>query len=217
MALLTRKQFAEQCFINTRALSVFIQRKKVVLSNDLIDTEVDDNRYFLEKKREFKRNKDIKSGVITEETFNERVIDQTKQEVQPQFEFPHESAAPISENFKLDSKIKQASLEKTALDIQILQAKRDKITGESVPTTLVKTLITHHAKSIIIAFQNGIDNILVTISKRKGFSSSELGELREEMIDLINASSNESIEISKKTLENIILEYSQRKDVGERE
>ncbi len=216
MALLSRKQFAERCFINTRALSVYIARKKVVLSGDFIDTEVDDNRYFIEKSCVKYQKKGGIIPVSEDKKLNERVVEQIKDEVQPQFEFP-EGDTPISENSKLDSKIKKASLEKTALDIQILQAKRDKITGESVPTVLVKTLIAHHSKSIIVAFQNGVDNILVAIAKRKGFDRTELGQLREEMIEIINTASTESVDISKKTLENIVQEYSQRKDVGERE
>lgn len=216
MALLSRKEFAEACFIDHRSLAVYITRKKVVLSGDKIDTDVDDNKYFLEKRREYAKKKNPSAVVEAESDLNNRVIEQQKQEPQAQFEFPKEYDGTLSENFQLDSKMKRAAADTAEIQRDILHAKRMKMLGESIPTTLVKDLLLQHTKSIISAFKNAGETLIIKISKVKSLSLEETATLRADLIEITNVAAEEATQQSKNSVSQIVEDYSMSREVGER-
>ncbi len=216
MALLSRKEFAEACLIDHRSLAVYITRKKVVLTGDKIDTEVNENKYFLEHRREFAKKKNPSVVIEPEIELNNRVIEQQKQEPQTQFEFPKEYDGTVSENFQLDSKMKRTAADKAEIERDILQAKRMKLLGESIPTSLVKDLLLQHTKSIVSAFKNAGETLIIKISKIKSLSLEEKATLRAELIQITNAASEEALKNSKNSVTQIVEDYSMSREVGER-
>ena len=216
----TKKEFSIACGIKTKDLSNYIARGKVVLTGDKIDTDLEINKYFLEKRKEYNANKSKPETTVAvpnpEQKLNDRVAEKTIKEKQAEFSFPKEHP-PITRNFQLDEQIKEQSLEKERINTALQKAKLEKISGDSIPTELVKNLFVHHSKSITIAFQNGADNLLMKIAKKKGLERTEMAELRIDLIEIINTAVNDSIEESKKTVRHMIAEYSQKKEVGERE
>lgn len=217
MAVYTKKDFAKLCGIKTKDLANYIKRGKVVLNGEEIDGEVPENKYFVEKRQAFNAKKNNVELPAEEKKLNERTGEKKTKEVQPKFEFPAEHAPSQSENYQIDTKIKKQELEKSSLQTSLLKEKLKKISGDSIPTDLVKNLIASHSKSITIAFQNGADNLLMKIAKKKGLDRTEMAELRVDLIEIINIAVNDSIEVSKKTVRNIVAEYSQKKEQGERE
>lgn len=217
MTVFTKKEFAKLCGINTKDLSNYIRRGKVVCGEDGIDGDLSDNKYFFEKRKEFNDKKGKQNVPEEEKSLNKRVSEKKNTVPQTKFEFPSDKEVHVSENYAIDTKIKKQELEKSSLQTSLLKAKLEKISGDSIPTELVKTLILNHSKSITIAFQNAADNLLMKIAKKKGLDRSEMAELRVELIEIINTAVNDSIDESKKTVKNIVAEYSQKKEQGEKE
>jgi hypothetical protein len=218
MALYTKKEFAKLCEIETKDLSNYIRRGKVVLTSDeKIDSELLDNVYFLDKRRELlAKKKDELKLPSEEQALNNRTAEKKATAPQSKFDFPTE-IAPVSKNYQIDGDIKTQELEKSKIQTDILRAKREKMSGELVPTDLIRNLIGNHSKSITIAFQNAAENFLIKIAKKKGFEIEEKAELRKELIEIINTAVSDSIELSQKMLKSIVAEYSNKKDQGERE
>lgn len=223
MAKYTKKEFALLCGIKTKTLSVYIGRDQVLVGDDeKIDAALEINKYFVEQRQVYNsKNKTTtettpKPETETATTLDDRSANQQK-EVQAKFKFPTEHAPSPSRNFQLDEQIKTQSLEKEKISSALLKAKLDKISGDTIPTELVKNLFMHHSKSITVAFQHGAENLLSKIAKLKGIDINEMAALRTELIEIINTAVNNSIETSKKTVASIVAEHSQRKEVGERE
>jgi antitoxin component of MazEF toxin-antitoxin module len=220
----TKREFSIACGIKTKDLSNYISRGKVFVENDKIDGDLEINKSFLIARQEFNKTKEVaKPPVVkiepaadSEKKLNERSADKSK-EVQSEFKFPKEHNPAQIKNFELDTEIKRQNLEKEKIAIQLQQAKLDKINGVTIPTELVKTVFIHHTKSITVAFHNGAETLLSKIAKLKGLDISEMADLRTELITIVNEAVDSSIAASKKTVESIVAEYSQKKDVGERE
>lgn len=219
----TKKEFAILCEIETKNLSNYIARGKVVLTGEKIDSDLQVNQYFIEKRKEYiLKNSKPETETVTvtapdsEQKLNDRSVAINKKEIQAEFKFPKEHAAP-TRNFQLDEQIKESELEKSKINSALLKAKLDKVSGDSIPTELVKNLFVHHSKSITVSFQNGAETLLTKIAKLKDIDLSEMATLRVELIEIINTAVNNSIDVSKKTLSAILAEYSQKKEVGERE
>ena len=100
---------------------------------------------------------------------------------------------------------------------RIALLKEEKMIGASIPTELVKMVFAQHSKSITSAFHTGADNFLMEISKTKGLNRNELAEMRGALILIINKAVDKSIEESKKSISNIVQEFSVKKEVGEKE
>lgn len=204
------------CGIKTNNLSTYIDRGKVVLVGELIDTEHETNIYFVEKRREHSQKKNIPLPDTEEIKLNERVSEKKEKEVQAEFKFPAEHPPQQSRNSQLDQELKEQEKEKNAMQLEITRAKLEKIRGESIPTDLVKGVMLVHSKSITVAFKNAAEDLLTNISKIKNLSIVEISDLRGALVKSINEAVMESIDISKLSIKNIISEYSQQRDVGER-
>lgn len=149
------------------------------------------------------------------ETLNDRVAKKKEKEVQPTFKFPEQ--APLTRNSQIDNELKEEALKRERLNSQILQSKLSKTLGESVPTDLIRNILANHTKSIATAFKNGSENLILLFSAARELTPSELSELRKSLMDITNKAINEAVDESQATLKAITDEYSQKKEVGERE
>lgn len=222
MAELSKKDFAELCSIKTKDLSIYIRRGKVLVSGDMVDTMNPTNVYFMEGRERLMEKKEAKKGDAEavrsgEDALNKRVADKKNtKEPEINFDIPAPNAEP-SAAYLIDNKIKTQELEKSKLQTLLLEAKLEKISGDSIPTELVKNMMLHHSKSITIAFENGMDNWLMMIAKKMNIGIKEMAEFRKELVPVINEAVKSSIEMSKNTIKNIIAEHSQKKEVGEQD
>jgi antitoxin component of MazEF toxin-antitoxin module len=241
----TKKEFAAMCKIKTSDLSNYIARGKVILTGELINSELETNQYFYESRIKYYLKKhggapiegeradnpapegtenrvDVEPSTGNVELdpeqkkLNDRVASKDLKEATPELKFPAEHPG-FSQNSKLDHELKQEQLKKDRLNTALLQAKLDKQSGDSIPTELVKNLFIQHSKSITVAFRNGAENLLIAFSKRRDCDAKETADMRAQLFDVINASVEKSIVESKKALNHIIAEHSQKKEVGERE
>jgi hypothetical protein len=216
----SKKDFAKLCGIKTNNLCTYINRGKVICVNDVIDIDDETNLYFYEKRKAGAIEKHTELPDPEEIKLNERVAEKTGKETQAKFDYPvedpPESKGTLSQSSHLDNKQKEEDLKKTRMQNELMQAKVEKIRGESIPTVLAKNMMLQHSKSITTAFKNGIESFLITIQKMKGLDLEEMATMRKELIEMINKGVTESIEESKLAIDMIVEDYSNQKDVGER-
>ena len=148
MALHTKRQFADLCGIPTRTLAIYIGRSKVVLTGDMIDDQLPENKYFLASRA-------MKSGEsAAHQEQKEQVIVHKTVTAQPN----------IQEGiFALDQRIKVLEAKKKERELAILAIKEDKLKGEVIPSDLVKILFLQHFKAVGASFRNSIETIITGI------------------------------------------------------
>lgn len=210
MALYTKKEFADICGVKTNYLSVPIKRGQIILTGDLIESNDAKNLAFY-KKRE-KPNHQPEQIIPS---LNEIETASPPKEIKLP---PPSSKNNGSQNiYNLDIELKQADLLKKEVDTRLALLKEEKLMGISIPTELVKNVIANLSKSMISSFKDGADNFIIEISKRKSLTGTETAELRGVLVNIINTSSTHAILESKKSLKNIVSEFSDKKEVGEHE
>jgi hypothetical protein len=237
MPLYTRSQFAHLCGLKKETgrqyIGTNIKRGKVILSGDYIDDGILQNKEFLLK--ELEKNKaefddqelfipapspKIQDPQIAKEVPIPKIPNVQPPAIPsgkvPNVKDPSVSPEPISYR-TLEAQKKALDIEKIQEEIEILKVKKQKLHGELIPTDLVNVVFAQHFKSVTASFQNGIENLLTELAKKRDLNRNEVGEIRGKMIQILNISINDAIDESRKSVDNIIGEYSETKGVGERE
>lgn len=198
MALYNKKEFSILCGIETKNLSVYISRKKVVLNeNDLIDDKNQINAAFIIKASAKIENKSVEPVV-----YEAKVIRNTTKNTEEQEEDNENLsiAALDRKKLELDIEKKQADLEKVVLS-------NSRAKGEVIPFGLIKPLITQNNQSLTTEFKNAADGIILEIAKKKDLSSIEVAELNGVLVSVINNAIRKATELSIKNLDIIIEDY----------
>lgn len=196
MALLTKKEIAELCGLETKNLSVYITRGKVIVGkNDLIDTNVDKNKSFIEKRKGKISDVKIQTTTVIESKVSEQSEGQSYTESERQLKY-------------LDTIKRQKEIEK--LDIEIQKKK-----GEVVPSELIKPVFLQHNQSIITEFKNATDEIIRIFSKKRSLTVEEVAEIKGETTETINNAINKATFSTIKSVESIVSEHQDKKNVGE--
>ncbi len=211
MALYSKKDFANLCGIKTNQLSVVISRGNIILTGDLIDETNAKNSAFLQKQRE--KQLKISESPIPKESKKENITESAPVPPVQKFKKKKNDLSIYS----LDQEIKIADLQKKEVDTRIALLKEEKLIGASIPTDLVKSVISNLSKSMISSFKDGADQFIIEISKRKNLTVVESAELKGKIVEIINMCSSKAISESRKNLKNIIIEFSNKKEVGEHE
>jgi hypothetical protein len=213
MAEYSRKEFFELCGISKGNLAVNIKRGKVVLNaNNKIDTNVKKypmNVDFMEKRL---------NGPIKSESKPKTVA--TKKEIKPVVLVSDESELEreerVREKYNVETRIKNADLEKKEIDLQIAKVKLAKTMGDVIPTDMVKDLFAQQFKSVTTSFHQAADNFIMDIAKRAGLKRDDIADLRGKLIEMINEGIVEAQIESKKAVRVIVKDYSEKRGVGER-
>lgn len=216
MALHSKKDFAEMCDLTTGNLSVYEGRRKVVYSGDYVDDSIEPNKSFLEK-RKAKAQKESPS----ENPFAD-LPTVTKKEVKvKERDHPAPKVKPADSSkgklYQLDHEKVQLQNEKLSLNNEMLRRKLEKIEGESIPTTLVKAIISQLGRSFPTEYKNLYEQSLVEISKKYNISLEDQAKYKGSAIENINKATGRAISQSRRELNNVIKLFSEKKEVGERE
>lgn len=233
--LIPRLDFAKHCGIESRQLSIYISRKKVLISeNDMIDISNETNNAFYEKRKHKSKFKSNLPTVELKKVAPKKVA--PKKEIAPpiesvdEFEKIAESDSEEignSSSSDIDDEIQEshADLEKRKVylgnklleeRIEIERVKKDKLHGLVVPTQLVSVVFTQHSKNIASEFKNGADDWIIRIEKKLNLSREEVASLRGGLVDVINKSVKKSVETSKKQIYSIVRQYKEVRSKGER-
>jgi hypothetical protein len=189
-------------------LNVYVSRKKITITDKLIDDTIPENDYFYQN---CIKNKSSEISVSVPETKGQIVPD-SGQIVQKEVS----QKRPSSPHIELDTAIKQAELFKKEVDTRIALIKEEKLKGEILPTELFKMLFARHTKSIHVEFHNSVDKMLIRISKRKHLNNEETTEIRKELIQEINNAILLAKDETLKDLKGMIKEYSEKRSAGEK-
>lgn len=204
MALLSKKEFAEECSMRTKDLAVYISRGKVIVDDDGdIDTKNPINAQFRESKQ--MKKEPVKADPV-QKTASSPSNNSSKSL------FP----THLNTYSELEVEKKKKDIEKITEEIAILKVKKDKLHGIVIPTDMVKVIFAQHTKSILVEFNNSLDKILTRISKRKGLTNDEQAEIRKELNEEINTAVDAAIEESKKGIKSIIEQFAEKRGKGER-
>jgi len=201
--LIPRKEFAAKCGIKPRELSVYISRGNVLCSKDgkFVDDELPENLEFMAKKKD-------RDGALD-------IVIKPKGKKEPT-EAQKNRSERLSRISEANYKKRQLETEELEEKITLLRIKKEKQHGFLIPTALVKELFSQQYRSIVITFQQGAEQLILEISKKKRLTREESTRLRKTLLEIINESVSDSIAHSKKSLDDIIDAYSKKLGIGER-
>lgn len=215
MALYNSYEFARKCDISDAYLTVMKKRGKVVLTEDgKIDDTDPLNRMFVDRQKELALKRSAKKKVSDELPDEEEKRSEKPSKGQKKSK-PDPNGGSLSqqtlEKINLDKRKREIEIEKMQRESRILSVQEQKLAGKLIPTDIVKGLFAQHFKSVIMSFNQGIEQILVEFSTKYRLNRNEKAELKGQMIRIINKSVDEAIQLSKKEIQNVVLEYSQVK------
>lgn len=216
MALLSKKEFAEQCGIPTNNLSVQISRGKVVLTDaGLVDTANEKNRAFWEKRL----SKKAAETETPEQTPATSQI-QTKKNVPVTFSDEADAEVILPESIPAlnvsERKLKYLDTEKRAREIEKLVLDIEKKKGEVIPSELIKPVFLQHNQHILHAMKNADEEILTQISHKYSITAPDMAYMRGKSIEIRNAAMQKATDSSIKSIANIINEFAEKRTAGQR-
>lgn len=243
MPLYTRREFAQACGVSDAYLHMNINRRKVFLREDgMIDPAEKYNADFMAKRL---AGKNIVSQVPDPEPIAEKEepepeeIHPEPEKLQPNTNIkasklaqsrikqeppkPKDKKTPVTVSgnsksddlYDLDKRIKTQELIKKESETRLLVLKEEKIRGEVIPILLVKQLFNSFSQATMTANKDGLEALLINISKEMRMSGEQLSILRGKMVKILNDSALRANASAKNSIKTIVAEYSQSRTVGE--
>lgn len=212
MAKYKQVEFARLCGINKSSMPAYVQRKKVIVEDGLVDDTNPVNQAFLLK---FQEKQKLNNPVATEHVQSDTDEKSTALEPTLKEQKVKGKQQKGSSYHELELQKKALDIEKTQQEIELLEKRNMKMDGESIPTDIVKSIFSYYGKNITTSFHNAAENWLTKIARIKGLSNTELAEMRGDLAKGINEGVLKAQEESKKAIASIIKEYSLKREVGE--
>jgi len=193
MPKITKKEFQTLTGKSRNYVNTYIGRGKVIIENDLIDTDNIINIAFIEN------CKLLNSG--QEGT-------KPHQEITPQAEERRELQSKIAKSqlskFTLQEQKTEKEVEKLALDIKLKEVQLSKVRGELVPYDVVQELIAQFGKSLVSEFDNAADLVLQKITNQAKLNPALVAESREFIKTANNAAQKKAKVSTLKQMEIIL-------------
>lgn len=212
MAKYKQVEFAALCGIARTSLPPYIKSGQVVVVDKTIDDKHPLNVIFLQKCLAKKALKPISPIELDSEELPRQEVNNldtpttSKRRDQTGGDLSYQELLVINKELENEKKVEE---------IEKLKKQNAKMDGESIPTEIAKSIFAFYGKSITTAFHDASDNWLINISKLKGLSSSEYAEMRIVLITAINEGVMKAQQESKRAINNIIKQYSVKREVGE--
>lgn len=193
-------EFCNICGIESKHITTYASRKKIVLSGDYVDDANQVNQLFISKRQIQLAKKSANPAAVKEKT---GAIDK-KDDVEE-----------VSGLVMLEKVKRDLDIVKKQNEIKLQEMEIKKRNGELVPTEAVKSLIIAHSESLKNSYYEAGENLIIDMSAVKQFSSVEVSELKTKLRDMVNKSLDSAIRTSKKSLAKIVDEYSEKRGVGQ--
>ena len=194
---MTKKEFAKYCGINTRELSVYLKRNKVVADDeDEIDPDNDVNLAFYAHKK-------AKQAVKAKPEYNENEEDEPDESGL----MPLATSERMKKHFEAETQESISVLKE--LDIQ-------RKTGEAIPTVAVESLFDETLRIFAIDYRDLYEREVQKIAAMAGFSAKDIADLRNSGINNINLAYQKAIERCKSSISVIVGDNALKRGVGER-
>lgn len=215
MALLTKDEFCELTGIEKRSITTYVGRGKIILSGELIDQDIPQNKEFIKYRQDKFSDKIGKKPTEPVKQYNDVSPNYSKIKP-PDYKPAQENDAKIS-IYNLDVQQKILLIEKTTEEIEKLRLHNAKASGESIPTELVTVVFAQFSKSITTSFKNSVENILTELMHKLGVADNILAQYKGILINEINAGVDRAVNESQHQIKNIVNDYSVKREQGEKE
>lgn len=194
MAIITTKQLSELVGKRESALHVYKSRGVIVEhSKGMYNTEKAQNKLFIEK---WQRKNTEKVRVKLNEESEEKIKD-------------------IPDIQVSTTRLKYLQAIKTEKEISKLTLDINKKQGEVIPYNLIKPIFLQHNQSLMYAFKNAIDAIVLSISKEAELDVEQIARITKSVIENINEAMVTANDVSQKSIDIVINTYSDARGVGE--
>lgn len=212
MALLTRKEFGVKCGIKSGDLSNYIKRGKVLVENDRIDDAALINAAFVDKALANARKKPQKeSENAVAPPAGDKPVATPKPKAKPPK--PDGNSDRFTERFDLETEKKKAEIKKLARETETAELKHEKWIGKLIPTDMVKSLFVHTIKNYTRNFKQDAEKIVQEFAKRTKMNRNDMADMKSQLVLAINHASENSDLESKNGIKNIVMEYSEARDL----
>jgi very-short-patch-repair endonuclease len=208
MALFTKKEYADKCNITTRELAVYIKRRKVFIdTSSMVDDGNAMNAQFL-KKMESRPLKNKTDKIVEEKRSSE--VQETPKMKRFTGKTP-DVTDKFDERFDLDTAKRRMEIEKMQRESRKADMEHEKMLGNLLPTDPIRIVINQTLKSYAVTFRHAAEKIIVEFSKKAKMNRNDMAEMRGMLLQSVNKATDEGIENSKKSIQNIIQEYVSKK------
>jgi hypothetical protein len=175
MAKLTRKEFQDLTGKSKNYVNSNIVRGKIIIENNLIDTDNIVNIAFIENVKRLKEGGNVKKEVLQVD----KIEREEKPDVAERREIQTKKAQSQLSIFNLQEQKTQKEVEKLSVDIQLKEVQLSKVRGELVPYDIVQELIAQFGKALVSEFDNAADLVLQKITNTAKLSPALVAESRE--------------------------------------
>lgn len=191
MPKITLQQMSDITGITSGNLSNYRKRGKIVEDSEgLFNTENKFNKLFLDQKVLKKMNTSDASE-------------------------PDDALDGIPDISVSTTRLKFLQANKTEKEIAKLELDIQKKQGEVIPYELIKPIFLQHNMSLLTAFKNAIEDVIRALSKENELNGEQIARVRGEVIEIINAALKNANDVSLKSIDIVISNYSDLKGIGE--
>lgn len=199
MPKVTAKELADMTGWETKNLSVYVTRKKLVKDkNGLFDVDEPKNALFIAQNKAEGTKKPEKTPPKGKKEASARDLDEEVKKV--------EAITMQLEANKLV--MQEQSIRRNQIEIE-------KKEGQLIPTELIKALFLTHSKSITMTFKEGMEKIVDLFTIKYKLSQADAASMRKTMVEAINKGVDNAVSNTRGSLKKIITEYSEKRGVGD--
>lgn len=207
MARVSKMDFAESCGLSLGNLYNYTKRGKVIVDDDdMIDDQVEQNAYFLQKRLERLAKKNPKQKASSKKGKRAK----TKKEKFAGM-LDVERRKKQEEIFSLDRQKREAEIRKMMRQERLMEMQEGRLSGQLIPTSLVSSEVKQFAQTVMVSFYNTIDAIIVDIAKKGRMSRVDIADLRRKIKEATNYAVDSSVNSTVKALHAIAQEQSQKR------
>lgn len=231
MKKVTKIKFRELCggkdTIKASSLNTYILRRNVIIDgDDMIDIHHPINSAFINKRLNLVEKKELMSESVP---------------IKPKRKSP--SKKPTSHPFESDSQKEEESFDyndieqkdvnqmsaadlmvakdrqqllKLMEETEIKKIQKEKLLGHSIPTDLVRMVLSRQSKTITNTYAQSCNEIVLTLVHRLGGTLDDSAMAKKEIIEKINAAVKESYDVGLKEIDSIVSDYSEVRTRGEK-
>lgn len=220
MALYTKKQLAALIGKKTSYITQYIKRGKLDLTeSEHIDSENQKTINFLLERKDLIKNPTKKQPTKEKNTdFNENLAD-----LENKTEFSDEEILSFGIEDTPDNGGNSLSQIHLAWKIKLLKKQEELASinveikkGKLIPIDMVMLLFSNHFKSVTNQFHQGADQVATIFAKKHKLEQEDLVEIKKQIIDIANKSVDRAQQESISQIENLIDEFSQKLQRGEK-
>jgi hypothetical protein len=230
MQVIHQKHIIKNIEVPRTTISIYKKRGKIQCVNNtdiILSSKL--NMHFIEKaidrlaekkkitdKESFKKEKLAELFKLSTEVDIEIEIEE-EEEVEKEIKTPKKNKNNIlNEKYEAEVSVKQYDIQLKQQQIELNRLKIEKLSGDLIPTELVRVVFAQHFKNVSTSFHQAADGFISNIVKITGMDRQQMAGLRSELIRIVNESINEGVDESKKNVDQIVGEYSQTRGQGER-